>query len=72
MQEEGARGEKGQKGQIWSCDERKGRRGHVTKRKGGAIGREEDGQDHVQDREEEQSQSQTASVSFRVRVRGWG
>lgn len=53
-EEEGARGEGGQKGQIWSCDERKGRRGHVTKRKGGMIGREVERQSHVQDREEEQ------------------
>lgn len=53
-EQEGARGEGGQKGRIWSCDKKKERRGHVTKRKGGAIGREVERQSHVQDREEEQ------------------
>ena len=49
----GARGEGGQKGQLWSCDKKKEKKSHVTKGKGGAIGREVDKQDHVQDKEEQ-------------------
>ena len=52
-QEEGARGEGGQKGRLWSCDKKKKRRCHVTKRKRGAIGREVERQSHVQDKEEQ-------------------